>query len=242
MLNRCGMDAKSPKRYTVVFQANRQVVRSTHEILAADDCEAIRIARLHLSMNVGCGFCVKQGERTIHTEQPLSDKRDTAAFAKTQDRRRKANYDLGKAHVAYLDLAAEVEGRRERGQRISAVYRIYLRDGHGNVLSGHTVAVESNDEAIKIAAILCNACAETAASFEVWKGEMLLTPSRAERTVAAAAEVSQRTQQIVIDTEIALRDSKRALAESRRLLDAIDEWQKNAAEHGQSRSVHRRAR
>ena len=132
---------------------------------------------------------------------------------------------LGESHVAYLDFAAEVERRRQGGQRLSPVYRIYLRNPAGNVVSGHTIAIEDDDEAIKLAWVLCHACAEVRAGFEVWKGEALLIASPGAGAPPDRKELSRRAQHAAIDTEIALRDSRTALAESRRLLRTIEEWQ-----------------
>ena len=133
---------------------------------------------------------------------------------------------LGESHVAYLDFAADVEQRRQNGQHISSVYRIYLRDCEGNVASGHTIAIESDDAAIKIATVLCQACAEVAARYEVWKGEVLLTVGRAVAPSTGEMPL-QHAEQIAIDKGFALRDSHAALAGNRRPLDAIDERQED---------------
>lgn len=134
---------------------------------------------------------------------------------------------LGEAHVAYLDFAAEVERRKEGGEPMFSVYCIYLRELSGNVLSRHTLAIESDDEAIKVGAVLCYACADLSAGFEVWKGEFLLMVGGIA-PAPTREELSRRSQQIVIDREIALRDSRQALAESKHLLKTIDEWTANS--------------
>jgi hypothetical protein len=93
--------------------------------------------------------------------------------------------------VAYLDLAAEVERRRQAGHAPAPVYRIYLRDEAGAVVSGHTIAIESDAGAIKVATILRDSRTDVTAEFEIWKGEELLAvggekPSRGEFSLAGA--------------------------------------------------------
>lgn len=104
---------------------------------------------------------------------------------------------LGESHVAYLDLAVEVERRREAGEAFSPVYRIYLRDEAGSVMSGYTVAIESDAEALRVAAILCHACKDTTARFEIWKGEMMLAFNGSD--TKPATRLSQQFQHVVLD-------------------------------------------
>jgi hypothetical protein len=116
---------------------------------------------------------------------------------------------LGESHVAYLDLAAEVERRREAGETFSPVYRIYLRDGTGAVMSGHTVAIESDAEAMRVAAILCHARKDAAARFEIWKGEMMLAFDGSD--TKPATRLSQQFQHAALDQR-QLADGGRAWA------------------------------
>lgn len=104
---------------------------------------------------------------------------------------------LGESHVAYLDLAAEVERRREAGEAFSPVYRIYLRNGAGTVISGYTIAIESDAEAMRIAAIMCHASNDASVKFEIWKGEVMLAFNGSD--AKPATRLSQQFQHNVIE-------------------------------------------
>ena len=209
--------------YTVLFRTDGEDASSAHEINAADDAEAVGLARRHLRS--ASGFDVRRDGQIVHSEPPAHRGAGSASKAPGKW----SGSRLGESHVAYLDFAAEVERRRQSGQRLSPVYRIYLRDHASDVVSGHTIAAESDDAAIRVASILCCACADVTAKFEVWKGEMLLNAGTAVAALPTPSGLSQRNQQIVIERELAIRDSHAALAESGRLMDAIDEWQAGEA-------------
>lgn len=121
------------------------------------------------------------------------------------------------SHKAYLALAAEIDRRRQTGSCRPPVYRIYLRDDSGRIFANRTIAVESDHTAIKVAAVLCHACAGLCGRFEVWKGPLLMMVGRDPVGRQVPQELPQRSQQVAIDTEIALRD-------------AMEEWRRQAGE------------
>jgi len=105
-----------------------------------------------------------------------------------------------------------------------ARYRVYLRDRTGRVLARENVEASDADEATDIAAILCDACSDVSAYFEVWDGNAKVPAAGLPVRLPDAFELSDRAQQIVIDREIALQDSNRCLQESKALLKKLDEW------------------
>jgi len=120
-------------------------------------------------------------------------------------------------HGAYLEFANEVEWRRRNGDHLASVYRIYLRDREGSIVARRTIATETDDDAIKVASIVCSAVCGPGAGFEVWKGETRLMMSRMPAQPPSFSELLQRTRQTRIDLEIAREDSRRTRAESERL-------------------------
>ncbi|HUO93639.1 MAG TPA: hypothetical protein VMU22_11985 [Rhizomicrobium sp.] len=103
-------------------------------------------------------------------------------------------------------------------------YRVYLRDRTGRILARENVEAVDVDEAADIAAVLCDACSDVSAYFEVWDGNAKLPSPGLPVRLPDAFELSDRAQQIVIDREIALQDSNRRLHESKALLKKLDDW------------------
>jgi len=104
-----------------------------------------------------------------------------------------------------------------------ARYRVYLRDRTGRVLARENVEASDSEEATDIAAVLCDACSDVSAYFEVWDGNAKV-PAAGLPVHLHAFELSDRAQQVVIDREIALQDTNRRLQESKALLKKLDDW------------------
>lgn len=147
---------------------------------------------------------------------------------------------LGRAHVAYLDLAAEVERRKQAGDSLSPIYRIYLRDLRGSVVSGHTIATESDGEAIKVASIFCHASGAGSASFEIWKGDVPMMSGHLDMPQPLRDEGSQNARQA--DTELASRAGRAAPAEIRQPLKAIKEGQQPSSSSSRAGPTRRRGK
>jgi CheY-like chemotaxis protein len=100
-------------------------------------------------------------------------------------------------------------------------YLLYLRGHDGAVVARRSFSAFGDDEAATLAAILHEASSDIAAQCELWCGDReIVVPTQ----ILTAAQVNVRLQKLVVDHEIALRDSRWHIAQSRRLLEKIDGW------------------
>ena len=108
-----------------------------------------------------------------------------------------------------------------------ATYRIYLRDHLLMICGRDDFDAEGDDTAIAIAGILADACSDRCGSFEVWQGTRLVSGVLAlsPRPRVALSELAGGVaQSVVIDREIAIKDSMFAIASSRRLLKKLEQF------------------
>ncbi len=80
---------------------------------------------------------------------------------------------------------------------------------------------ESDDEAAVLAAVLLDAVSDVVERCELWCGNRAIP---LPRRTPAMAQLNARLQRLVIDHEIALRDSRPQIAQSRRLIEQIGIW------------------
>ncbi|GAA0573742.1 response regulator [Rhizomicrobium electricum] len=100
-------------------------------------------------------------------------------------------------------------------------YSLYLRGRDGAVVARRSLSAIDDDEAATLAAVLHEASSDIAGQCELWCGDReIVVPAK----VLTAAQVNARLQKLVVDHEIALRDSRWHIAQSRRLLEKIDGW------------------
>src|SRR5215831_18787066 len=107
-----------------------------------------------------------------------------------------------------------------------ATYRIYLRDHLWMICGRDDFDAEGDDTAIAIAGILADACSDRCGSFEVWQGTRLVSGVLAlsPRPRVGLSELAGSAQSVVIDREIAIKDSMFAIASSRRLLKKLEQF------------------
>lgn len=103
------------------------------------------------------------------------------------------------------------------------IFRVRFLDESGSVMLRFRMRAQES-EAVGIAAVLHGACADVCPAAEVWQGHApvaFMTPYGGRPT---REELSTIAQQIVVEREILLRDSRTCIAESRRLLSELRAW------------------
>ena len=98
-----------------------------------------------------------------------------------------------------------------------ARYRVYFVNWNASIAGRDDFDAEDDAQAAVIARLLRNACSDRCAGFELWQGAHrvdTLLPKGFD-----IKELSARVQDIVLERELALRDSKWSIADSQRLLE-----------------------
>lgn len=106
------------------------------------------------------------------------------------------------------------------------IYSFCLREAGNAVVARSRFKVESDEEAAALAAVLFSALSDVVERCELWCGDREIPLPRRTPT---AAQLNAHLQKLVIDQEIALRDTRQKIAQSRRLLDQISIWLKESA-------------
>jgi hypothetical protein len=103
--------------------------------------------------------------------------------------------------------------------RCVALYRVYFRNQYKFVVGRDDFAAEDDARAMAIARALCDACSDLCTSFELWQGvrqvEMGSSPRSPDMNFD---EIAPRVEDIVLERELVLRESRWVIAESQRLL------------------------
>lgn len=101
-----------------------------------------------------------------------------------------------------------------------ASYRIYLF-GEGAICGRHDFAAPSDQNAIEVALVLFDACADDCQSFDLWRGTKRIA---IPRLVAPRSfdELSAANQELVVETEEGIVQSEWNVAKSRRLLETLE--------------------
>lgn len=107
-------------------------------------------------------------------------------------------------------------------------YAISFLDAEGRCVISQIVTAHSQDDALQIAAVLFDACSDVCTSYEVWSVYGRIRQGAPKAEPPALRDLREHAQAMVIDLEIALRDSHTAIAESKRLLAKLEEAKKRA--------------
>jgi hypothetical protein len=103
--------------------------------------------------------------------------------------------------------------------RCVALYRVYFRNQYKFVVGRDDFAAEDDARAMAIARTLCDACSDLCTSFELWQGvrqvEMGSSPRRPDLNFDQFVE---QVQNVIVERELVLRESRWVIAESQRLL------------------------
>jgi hypothetical protein len=101
-------------------------------------------------------------------------------------------------------------------------YTLYLvADGHFS--DARHFVVGSDEAALAVACAVQDACSDSFQSFEVWQRSRQIVPKAWPRPEPLPPEVATESQARALELEESLLSSRRALAESRKLVRAIDE-------------------
>jgi DNA-binding response OmpR family regulator len=117
------------------------------------------------------------------------------------------------------ELARLLPARQMAGGLI--MYRVYFRDKEGLTAGRHDFGAPSDDSAIMIATLLCDACSDVCNIFELWDGTRRINVAGQQVSAPTAEQINARSQEIVVQGEMAIRDSEWLIARSRRLLEQI---------------------
>ncbi|HKT18645.1 MAG TPA: hypothetical protein VJR47_11425 [Stellaceae bacterium] len=101
-------------------------------------------------------------------------------------------------------------------------YRLYLLDGQRAISAREDFTATSDDEAIECAAVVFNACSDACSGYEVWSGSRKLVGGATAISSLTVDGLRAARQERAIKIEEALRDSRWAIAQSRRLIKEID--------------------
>src|SRR6516225_4896561 len=98
-----------------------------------------------------------------------------------------------------------------------ARYRVYFVNWNTSIAGRDDFDVEDDAQAAVIARLLRNACSDRCAGFELWQGGRQVDTSLTRGV--DFKELSTHLQDIVLERELAIRDSRWSIADSRRLLE-----------------------
>lgn len=102
-------------------------------------------------------------------------------------------------------------------------YAVCFIDGDRRIIAMQMVRAESEEDALRMAAVLYDACSDRCESYEVWCGNVPVRTGTADLVPPAFKSLCNYAQNIVIEREIALRESQSAIAASKRLLAKLEE-------------------
>jgi hypothetical protein len=101
-------------------------------------------------------------------------------------------------------------------------YQLYLHARAEEPPVRQDLTVTDDSEAIAVGSFVADACSDVCKSYEVRRDERILVSAPLGGEDRKVMDLSERQQLIVIDRELALRDSRWHIAESKRLLNRID--------------------
>jgi hypothetical protein len=98
-------------------------------------------------------------------------------------------------------------------------YRVYFRTAWGTIGGRDDFMAEDDGTALSIAAMLYDACSDVCETFELWDGIRRVDIAARSGTALTVEQMDEDLEGIVLEHEIALRDTIWAVAQSRRLLE-----------------------
>lgn len=121
-------------------------------------------------------------------------------------------------------------------------YRIYFMDDRAAIQARDEFTCDDDAAALVIANRLAEACSEFYVSYELWRGaHRLVPPAAAGNKVAHRAwrdqeEINLAIQETVIDRERVLLESKWAVSNSQKLLQATNKLASDLAKRGDGKA------
>ena len=106
-------------------------------------------------------------------------------------------------------------------------YRLYFLDASHRIIARDDFEAEDDQSAITIAGLVYDACSDVSSGFELWSGTRRLVPDVEKQTAGYpsqnSAELMLRVQDIVLEREKILQQSRWLIAKSKRLQARVDE-------------------
>jgi len=96
---------------------------------------------------------------------------------------------------------------------------MYFRDAAGAICGRQEFDARNDLAAVRIAAMLCDACSDSCASYELWDGTRQVHAAKA----AIVSDLHDWTEELVVRTEEMIQNSEWAVSRSRRLIDKLAE-------------------
>ncbi len=100
---------------------------------------------------------------------------------------------------------------------MEATYRLYFWDPDGRIVGREDFGAPGDREAMAVAAVLCDACSDVCASFELWQGTRRVDTETRRRSPAEALACDIHDQAARVGER--LKDSRWLVAKSKRLLE-----------------------
>jgi hypothetical protein len=100
-----------------------------------------------------------------------------------------------------------------------ASYRAYFRDRQGEIVGRDDFEAADDIRAMIVARKLRDACSDCCATFELWDGARHVSKFPRETAVRNLEDVAAEVQTIVLEREMAIRDSDWMIADSSLLLE-----------------------
>jgi hypothetical protein len=122
--------------------------------------------------------------------------------------------------------------QKRRGRETAMpVYRMYFwTKGPDQIPTRDDFQADDDVSAIRIARVLYDTCSDVCDYFELWQGERQIPARQADQQRTTLADLIEAHQNVVIEREEHIGQSRRLLARSRRLIEALDRT-KSAAKH-----------
>jgi hypothetical protein len=98
-------------------------------------------------------------------------------------------------------------------------YRIYFFDRERQIVGRDDFVAATDLDALAIAETLSDACADRCAGYELWEGTRRIERGSLTGKLGPPQAIATSVQETVLERELAIRNSKWAIADSARLLD-----------------------
>jgi len=115
-------------------------------------------------------------------------------------------------------------------------YRLYLRDAEKQIVGRDDFDSDNDARALLIARMLRDACSDKCAGFELWQHTRRVDLPCPNWSKFSADEIHAKVEAIVLDRELAIRDSRWTIADSARLLEQTGRLLKGNRSRGLART------
>jgi hypothetical protein len=102
-----------------------------------------------------------------------------------------------------------------------STYRMYFRTT-GQIRGREDFEAADDVAAIRIARVLYDACSDVCDGFDLWQGKRQLRARQPHHQLASLANLMEAHQQLAIETEEHISQSRWLIAQSRRLIETLD--------------------